>query len=431
MIFHRTAALFVAFILAACGSSSIDQLWVLVDIPAWPQKVFRIRANTTLARRPGFVIEVQQGTPGFAFTIPADQSGDLDITATGLTTLDCPVSSAHVRRSISASTQFPITEALRLSPTYPLEQKPSSPQSKLRCSAWVSLSPARTDLVTIYDIWGSDDTHIWLAGNVRRTQTDTPIGILYYWNGKSLTEALRLPDTFAIYSLLGVQSDQILMATDLGIMRWDGQAALLTLSPSNRIISIWGKDKNIYWAATPNNVYFWNGTAWKNHNLPEFTKIYTSHIRKIWGYDPDNIWLISNSYQTFHWNGTVWESQCGGAYGAAAMWGTAGGPLWQAGSIGFSQWDGVSWAAKGSVAGFTPTAMIGFDDNNLIAVGFDNWSPSSGVVMGKTVIWDGSAWRDTFLNTESGLMAIWASDPDHIYAADAKARLLRCVAISQ
>lgn len=433
-------------LLSACGTPTTGERWVLVDIPSWPTRVDAIEIKTSYGNIAGWDFILRLGTPGFAFPIPAGPPAQLDITARVIVGDSCVVSSTHLTRNISDDTRFPVVEKLSLpptpDPTFPSEQNQTRKPFRIRCNSWLPISPEQPDVFKATKIWGQNDSNIWIAGASVSTSQGGYTAAIYHWNGSSTQRHLSASDGWGteFTSIWGSSAGAVWTASSKGEMfKWDGlQWSRFYINPPNEAVyETWGTSESDIWVAGNSSLFHWNGNSWWKTRalLSDFGPAQPNIVFQ--GLDSTHFW-VANAYTPKHlmfWNGVSWQNQCGSGPEVASPWRFAAasdGSAWTQVAAGFGRWDGVRWNYWGKVKNFQPYAIFAFDENNAIAVGFDNSRLKNALPsIGKTVVWNGVTWNENFSESTYPLTALWASDPEHIYATDTKARLLRCVTVAR
>lgn len=433
-------------LLSACGTPTTGERWVLVDIPSWPTRVDAIAIASSYDGVAGRDFILRPGTPGYAFPLPAGAPAQLEITAKVIVGDSCVVSSTHLTRNISDDIHFPLVEKLTLPPTpsatFPSEQNQTRKPFRIRCNSWLPLSPEQPNVAKTTSIWGQNDSNIWIAGATYSSGPSSRTAVIYRWDGISTQPVLSDPETWEgiFTSIWGINTGAVWTANNGGkLFKWNGLKWSIITLPSyiGYVYTTWGTSESDIWLAGHSSFFHWDGNSWFNTRalLNEFDLAHDNSIFR--GLDSQHFWATSQFAQKYlmFWNGLSWQQQCGSepqlAYPqtfAAASDGSA----WTGSGAGFGRWDGVRWNYWGTVKNFYPNAIFVFDENNAIAVGFDtvrsrNELPS----IGKTVVWNGVTWSEDFAESAPSLTALWASDPEHIYATDTKARLLRCVSVAR
>lgn len=118
-------------------------------------------------------------------------------------------------------------------------------------------------------------------------------------------------------------------------------------------------------------------------------------LRDIWGFDDDNVWIMTDSSTLFYWNGVLWTEQDNGLEDAAAIHGVAPDNVWIISFNGeLSQWDGQSWSP------IPNSGNSNLVDRDADIIPLDLWVDDSGRpwavgTNGLRMVWNGSSWAPT------------------------------------
>ncbi|MBZ0200679.1 MAG: hypothetical protein K8H86_12480, partial [Ignavibacteriaceae bacterium] len=150
---------------------------------------------------------------------------------------------------------------------------------------------------SLYDVWGTDENNVWAVGTV--LINDTGYGVIK-WNGTEWRPNKKRGGLMAVYGF----SNSDVWAVGNSVEHFDGNqwsrvdandtgqyvVPIATILHDNiPYTSIWGtSSNNLYLGSGWGKIIHWDG---KKAKL--ISEIFTSHIRDIWGFSNDDIYIIS------------------------------------------------------------------------------------------------------------------------------------------
>ncbi len=185
------------------------------------------------------------------------------------------------------------------------------------------------------------------------------------------------------------------------------------------------KDYQIYNAAK------WNGKTWELMRIKvkltyEGSQMITDqdHLKTIYSFNENDIWVVSSAGGVSHWNGMEWEMLTipygQGPGGANKLWGTSSNDLYAVGNNGLiAHYDGKSWSKIESGTTLDVRDIYGNGDEILaVASNYDAYRPQ-----GRRILSINSRTLEVTVKADSGLAiglnAIWfVSDKLYLCGGD-------------
>src|SRR5262249_38150148 len=135
----------------------------------------------------------------------------------------------------------------------------------------------------------------------------------YHWDGTSFTQVgSRLANPFsfesdvvAIYNMFGTDTTNLwAVGTEGAILRRtaDGWQQVGPREPTGEWRGIWGDGPSDMWVVgTHGRIRHWTGSAFVSDSLP------SGHdLNSVWGFSATNVWAVGASGTFAHWDGSHW-----------------------------------------------------------------------------------------------------------------------------
>jgi hypothetical protein len=266
----------------------------------------------------------------------------------------------------------------------------------------VPTSGVMSAYATLYSVWTSDPSHVWVAAY------NNGWGTIFRWDGTSwLTEWTGNSLPVCIWGTSA--SDIWAVGTGGLILHWNGTSWSLVTNPARTLgtilsdlTAVWGTGSDDVWAFGPINVnnqaiaLHWDGYSWS-----AFSTGSTARITGIWASDANDVWAVGLDGYILHWNGISWSISVIGNMNIPALrgvWGSSASDVWAVGDSGtIKHWNGSSWSKVTSGTTNNLYGIWGVSSTDVWAVG------KGGVILN----WNGSFWSPATSPTTNNLNAIY------------------------
>ena len=208
---------------------------------------------------------------------------------------------------------------------------------------------------------------------------------------------------------------------DLGASEWMADPAAEALA-DGWLLSVWGPAADDVWAVggTPDvgRILRFDGSSWRQ----ESTGLTVPLLNWVYGFGPDDVWVVGNAGTIARYDGTSWErvptptdQDLWGIWGSGPddLYAVGGGTLGREGASEptLLRWDGAAWNL----------VMLPDLDRPSLAL-FKVWGtgPDDVTVVGQGGVllrYDGTAWSQVVLNTTRDLISVWGTGPDRLAIA--------------
>lgn len=201
--------------------------------------------------------------------------------------------------------------------------------------------PATTQL---RGFWGNSSASIWAAGTDTRPDNNTGAAIrsgrVFRTTGSTWTPEYIGQDFVTEFYDVSGTSDTDIWVAGLQIIHYDGLSWTPSLANSGQVFTaIWAASPTSVFAGTNNGaIYRYDGSSWTPDSPNN-----TFRVTDIWGTSPTDVWAVDEGGFVRHWNGTTWQqsTRFNGALGA--VYGTSATNVWVGGSDILAQWNGGTW----------------------------------------------------------------------------------------
>jgi len=170
-------------------------------------------------------------------------------------------------------------------------------------------------------LWGASDDDMWAAG--------TFDGFLHF-DGETWTPTGQGRENVRLW---GSGPNDVWAAGDL-VQHWDGRT-WTPLQP-RKGTGVHGLSADHVWVTTHKDVFAWDGAAFQPMNAPV-----EGHLKGVWAFAPDDLWVGGTRGLLLHWDGATWtkiETDTDRELGV--FWGAAPDDLWVAGNHVAFRWRG-------------------------------------------------------------------------------------------
>jgi len=189
---------------------------------------------------------------------------------------------------------------------------------------------------TLQAVWGSGPTSVWAVGSS---------GIVHYdgttWTKQeAFNELNELIGSYTLYDVHGdggelyavgsvSYSDPLVLRYEWGNQRWKKVTAA-SLSFAGRGVFVRGK--KVWIVGTASHVLHFDGSTWKQQNLPSSTSDLA--LNAIWGFDGDNLVAVGPPSTLARLDSTGWktDAKARGSGTAYRVWGTSAADLFVVGA---------------------------------------------------------------------------------------------------
>lgn len=241
---------------------------------------------------------------------------------------------------------------------------------------------------SLYGVWGSGPTDVWVVGDV---------GTTLHWNGYGWT-ASRRETPQALLAVWGSSASDVWGVGTHGTIRhWTGSVWSAIPSPTDQSLrSVWGSGPGDVWAVGDQGVILhWNGISWSLYPSPS-----SNTLRSVWGMGQGYAWAVGDRGTKLSWNGSAWTSQ--GTTGIDPLLGVFGSnrnDVWLVGGAGtLIHWSGISWTTY-PVSSLSLNGAWANPSGDAWVVG-DN-----GTVLHRS----GGSWSAGQTTSRTALYAVWGS----------------------
>lgn len=243
-------------------------------------------------------------------------------------------------------------------------------------------------LTSLYGIWGSSSTSIWIVGGA------AGVGTLLYYDGVSIIIFVS-PVAQQLLSVWGVSSNYIFSVGDNGtILFYNGVIWASVVSPTaNQLRSIFGVGPNeIYAVGILGTIIHYDGFAWSTVASPTGNR-----LNGVWGYAPDSFFAVGNGGTIISFDGVSWTSDISPIVtNINSVWGVHPGDIWAVGDGGkILHYNGSAWSDIPSPTLNNLLSVYGSSSTDIYAVGTNitlhydgsNWSIISSLAFNENVVW--------------------------------------------
>ncbi len=233
-------------------------------------------------------------------------------------------------------------------------------------------------------VWEAAPNDVWIGGANLLTG-DLPArppgpnqirgrGILFRWNGKTLTQ-VALPDGVgAIDAIYGTSPNDVWFGTTEGeYLHWDGSRVSSAPSTETRSVTSFAetKDGKLFAVAFHGQlegtgaIDAYDGTKWASGRAGDSI----DYPKKIWGSAWNDVWAVGTDGLRLHYDGTAWNVTTRASSGINGIWGSAQNDVWTVSDDGsIDHFDGTSWSTAYQAPGVL-TAVSGIGNGELWVTG--------------------------------------------------------------
>ncbi len=192
------------------------------------------------------------------------------------------------------------------------------------------------------------------------------------------------------------------------ITRWDGLRWVPEASGTvSDLLDVWAAASDTAVAVGNNVVLRQEAGVWTVDPRPGFRR-----FNGVWGFAPDDVWIVGNGGFASRWNGTTWTSlPTGTSLALRAIWGSSPNDVWVAGEGGvLLHWDGLGFTRVPLETTRTLGAIHGFSADDVWVVGS----------RGQAFHWDGTRWQRVDLGpvaAELDLLAVGGTPDARVITA--------------
>lgn len=198
-------------------------------------------------------------------------------------------------------------------------------------SDWTQQS---TDSYNVFmGVWGFAPDDLWIVGG----------DSLLHWDGSGLeTTDLGAEGMQDATALWGLAPDKLWIVGDSAtVLQWDGATWTRSNIPCSSNTSIFGFSENDIWTQGTFGTCHFDGETWEEVEIDLW-----GGDGEVFGFAPDDVWIVAESAEAAHWDGASWEiyenedfvGEMGG------LWGAAPDDLWGVGMAGcIGHFDGERW----------------------------------------------------------------------------------------
>lgn len=137
----------------------------------------------------------------------------------------------------------------------------------------------------------------------------------------------------------------------------------------------------------------------------------------VYGFGPDDLWVVGNGGTILHWDGSAWSAiESSTTEDLWGVWGASPSDIWAVGGSGFPEatatllhYDGAAWA----------TVELPTLERPGVRALFKVWGTGADDVFivgqrGTLLRWDGSTLREELVGTSDDLISVWGTGPDRV-----------------
>lgn len=124
-----------------------------------------------------------------------------------------------------------------------------------------------TTAATLYGVWGSGPTDVWIVGGVANGRRDPDDDLVWRWDGTRLAPVVGVPARgAALFKVWGAGPGDVWISGEGGTMlHWDGDAFTdhsAELATPSSVLTVHGCATDDVWAVAGQGLFHWDGATW-------------------------------------------------------------------------------------------------------------------------------------------------------------------------